>query len=894
MGFGPGSTLGPFKIQSLIGKGGMGEVFSALDTRLGRQVALKILPADFASDSDRVRRFQSEAKVLASLNHPNILVIHEVGGDSGHPYLVSELLEGRTLREELSSGALPVRNSINYAVQIANGLAAAHARGIIHRDLKPENIFITKDDRVKILDFGLAKLSPNPQSEFRNPQSSAEAATLLQSTVPGLILGTVGYMSPEQVRGEPADHRSDLFSFGCLLHEMLSGCPPFQRETAVESMNAVLKEEARDLNEAVAAVPSTLARIVRRCLEKDPHRRFQTAADLAFAFETLSGSAAAAPPAFDQAKTKHGRLGSTLPIVALVAAVAVGAFNFGRTRSRPSSPPTQWRGEQLTGPTVALDPHVSADGKEVAFETIVDGQGQVALMNVDSGFWKVLTTNRSVGMVDGLYWSPDATEIYYGRSSGGGNFYGVFRISKYGGDERLVLTNAVCRGITPSGSILIAQPTSFGEQLAIYSPETEHIRQFSAVPEPYLVESIAPLPGQKVAFLGRLTNSAPGIRSLWLLDLQSGESKPLLQKPLSKILAGRRFDDTFAFGVSPDGGRLVFSDVVGQLHQIYAGAIGPSTSFSPIFTLTHFSTSMSFDHSGQVFTDQAERPNEILHGPLGGKIDKIPLPSSSTYVHKPVLPLPGNRFLFPANDTGFGRLTLLEPGKELRGWLEAKTDCGPPFSRLGADRVLFTMREGTNVSIRSASLDGRNPAFHLKVSWALGDTSFGRGGAVAGSPDGQTIYFAENGFIYAVPTSGGSTAKKLCPGNSVSVHPHGRYLISGNSAPTENYLLRYSLPEGITERVRVSNKYPLSSATIAPNAIAPDGRVLLRVAPVDNWFWPVAVLDPASGDLQLATEEPADMFSSGWDDEGRLVTSATYFRSTMWRFRAETNFARIQ
>jgi eukaryotic-like serine/threonine-protein kinase len=226
-----GTRLGPYEIQSPLGAGGMGEVYRARDMRLGRDVAIKVLPAMFSRDPDRLRRFQQEAQAVAALNHPNILAIHDFGEHQGSPYIVTEFLEGETLRGLLEAGAVPVRKATEWAGQIARGLAAAHDKGIVHRDLKPENIFITRDGRVKILDFGLAKLTP----EAVTP----DAATLASHTQPGVVLGTVGYMSPEQVRGQTADHRSDLFNLGAILYEMLSGKRAFRGETSVETMSVV-------------------------------------------------------------------------------------------------------------------------------------------------------------------------------------------------------------------------------------------------------------------------------------------------------------------------------------------------------------------------------------------------------------------------------------------------------------------------------------------------------------------------------------------------------------------------------------------------------------------------------------------------------------------------------
>ena len=278
--------LGPYRIVAPIGAGGMGEVYRAVDTRLGREVAIKVLSRDLSSDPEALRRFEQEARAVGMLNHPNIVAIYDVGTDGGLRYIVSELLEGESLRARLRAGALHARKAADLAVQIARGLAAAHDKGIIHRDLKPENIFITRDGQVKILDFGLVKLM---QPMF-STNIDEHAPTLHGTpTEPGRLLGTVGYMAPEQVRGESGDHRSDIFSFGVILYEMISGTPPFRGESPIETLNAILKDEPRDLLEIGARVPPALDRVVHHCLEKRPEERFQSARDLAFGLGAMSG-----------------------------------------------------------------------------------------------------------------------------------------------------------------------------------------------------------------------------------------------------------------------------------------------------------------------------------------------------------------------------------------------------------------------------------------------------------------------------------------------------------------------------------------------------------------------------------------------------------------------------
>jgi serine/threonine protein kinase len=262
----------------------MGEVYRARDIRLGRDVAIKVLPAEFAGDPERLRRFEQEARAVAALDHPNILAIHDVGTHEGSPYLVTELLEGESLRERLSSGAIPVRKAVETAVQIGQGLAAAHEKGIVHRDLKPANVFVTRDGHVKILDFGIAKLIAS-----RSLVEPAQATTVVEATEAGATLGTVGYMSPEQVRGQEVDQRSDIFSFGCVLYEMLSGRSPFKRETVADTTSAILHEDPAPLSPSGQAIAPALQEIVSRCLEKRAEERFSSAHDLALALRAVSG-----------------------------------------------------------------------------------------------------------------------------------------------------------------------------------------------------------------------------------------------------------------------------------------------------------------------------------------------------------------------------------------------------------------------------------------------------------------------------------------------------------------------------------------------------------------------------------------------------------------------------
>jgi len=362
-----GTKLGPYEILAPIGAGGMGEVYRAKDPRLGREVAIKVLPPSFAHDADRLKRFEQEARAAGILNHPNITAVHDIGSADGSPYIVTELLEGETLRARLSTGAVPVRKAIDYAVQIAKGLAAAHEKGIVHRDLKPENLFLTNDGRAKILDFGLAKLkSERPDG----PQTDLQT---ISGTQPGVVLGTMGYMSPEQVRGKPADARSDLFSLGTILYEMISGQKAFRGDSAADTITAILTKEPPDLAQTNKDVHSGLDRIVRHCIEKNPEERFQSARDIAFDLESLSNVSTptgvfAAPPA----ATRRRWLVPALAAAAIALAVGLMAGYHSGKQAGYVPPPnyqqlTFRRGELYTA-------RFAPDGQTVIYAAAWDGK----------------------------------------------------------------------------------------------------------------------------------------------------------------------------------------------------------------------------------------------------------------------------------------------------------------------------------------------------------------------------------------------------------------------------------------------------------------------------------------------------------------------------------------
>jgi len=447
MALASGTKLGPYEILSPLGAGGMGEVYRARDTRLGRDVALKILPESVArendSDKERLHRFEQESRAVAALNHPNILAIHDVGQYNGTPFLVSELLEGETLRTILDDGALTQRKTIDYGVQIAHGLAAAHEKGIVHRDLKPENLFVTKDGRVKILDFGLAKLT-----EKSSRGAGIEGITLTSSpTAAGMVMGTASYMAPEQVRGQDVDARTDIFAFGAVLFEMLSGKRAFLRDTPVETMTAVLKEDPPELADPIHPISPALDRIVRRCLEKSPEQRFHSAKDLSFALSGLSGTETSGAARAASARRRVPTLFPALIAVALAAVAGITWF----VAKRPAPQARM----QFAIPVSEEVSHIalSADGSMLAFISPDENSGVPMLYVQPIGSPNATLLAGTAGATF-PFWSPDGAYIAF------------FANGKL---EKIAASGGPPQALT---SVLAARGGSWGKRdVIIYAPD---------------------------------------------------------------------------------------------------------------------------------------------------------------------------------------------------------------------------------------------------------------------------------------------------------------------------------------------------------------------------------------------------------------------------------------
>ncbi len=506
----PGQRLGPYEILSAIGAGGMGEVYRAKDTRLDREVAVKVLPASVADDAERLARFEREAKAVAALSHPNILSIFDFGAERdangpGHvvAYAVTELLDGETLRQRLDGGALTVRKTVEYAVQIARGLAAAHDKGLVHRDIKPENIFLLRDGQVKILDFGLAR-------QAVASSGSGASQTMAAVTDPGTVLGTVGYMAPEMVRGQPVDARSDLFAFGAVLYEMLSGRRAFQHDTAAETMTAIMKQDPPELTGSRAEISPALDRIVRHCLEKNPAERFQSARDVAFALEALSGSNVSGPSVpVDTDRPLVGRRPAVVTAVVVLAALALG-WIAGAMSGRFSEAPAASVAEVTYQPVTFDEGFVFAarfapDGRTIVYSADWDEQARdIFVTSVDGPESRGL--NMTGADLVALSLSGDLA-ILENSAIPYGNPYvrtgTLARASLTGGAPKPELENVVFADFAPEGAMAVVRLTSgrfsleypigevIDEQPGLYTPRVSptgsHVAVFSSTTGPGLM-----------------------------------------------------------------------------------------------------------------------------------------------------------------------------------------------------------------------------------------------------------------------------------------------------------------------------------------------------------------------------------------------------------------------
>jgi eukaryotic-like serine/threonine-protein kinase len=847
----PGTTLGPYEILAPLGVGGMGEVYRARDTRLGREVALKILPAEVANDPSRRRRFEQEARAVAALNHPNIVAVFDVG----EGYIVSELVEGELLRGLKP----PLRKTLDIAGQIASGLAAAHAADIVHRDLKPANILLTRDGRVKILDFGLAKLRAH------GDPTAAETVTV--NTEPGMVMGTVGYMSPEQVRGLEVDHRCDIFAFGLILYELLTGQRAFQGDTSADTMRAILREEAPELPETV---PLALRQIVAHCLEKEPGNRFQTARDLAFALATLaqSGSQRIAAPAVARRLPWFRLAGLAAAALALVG-IALVAWHGLSTR-----PQAVWKGVRLGGPEIAMAPHISPDGHTLAFLAMERGLTQVAVMKPDTGNWTILTHKRNAGFATELNWSPDGNGIYFDRIADVP--LGVFSVPALGGEEQLVLEDARTPVPLPDGSLLVMRLNAERQtQIYRFWPDSGRLQGFPVEPSLNYGNSgprVFPDGRQAVVSGDLLGPGRQGTPHVYVLDFVSGQIRRL---------SNGATDDSITEGlaVSRDGKSVLISRAAGDMTEIVSLPASGRGSPRVLFGSPLLAYSLDTGLDGAIYLDEWDLPLHILRfSPAGGLATRIStLPSQAA--GDGTMLLPDGRAVVPTRRAGRTRLMVAEAGKDALPLVNTTEETSTPLTGAGANQVAFAIGPEPHRTLAIASLS--NGRVTRRIGFDKGEPQ-----SLASSPDGKTLYCAAAGTIWSIPVEGGEP-RKLRAGESVAMGPGGQSLLVEMVESGKTRILEVPLDGSGEKEIPLNGPFHLTGLPIASSSVR-NGKLAATLASLDSWFFLPGVVDLATGRMtQIPVDFPGDFRYVGWAPDGNLVAAVIELRSTVWKMQPE-------
>jgi serine/threonine protein kinase len=699
----PGTRLGPYEIVSQLGQGGMGIVFRARDTKLERDVAVKVLPRNLAEDPDALSRFEREAKAVAALSHPNILAIHDFGREEGTVYAAMELLEGETLRQRLQEGALPPRKAVEVALEIAAGLAAAHDRAIVHRDLKPENVFLLGSGQVKVLDFGLARMDPVAPE-------GGDVPTLSLSTEPGRVMGTVGYMAPEQVRGKAVDARADIFSFGAVLYEMLTGKRAFRGESPVETLNAILKDDPPSLFESSRTVSPALERIVRRCLEKRPEERFRTAHDLGIALDAISTSStrSLSTEALAASEEAPARAASRwIERVGLVLAGAVLAGGAMAAWARLHPPPANgaavFRWMSFSGRDSS--PAVSPEGRTIAFTSDRDGQPRVWLKQVSGEGEAPLTT----GPDDFPRFSPDGTQVLFARPDGAAN--SLYRAAVLGGEARRLLEGATEGDWSPDGKRIafLRLQSEAGQTVSavgVAAADGSDPREVAKVPGGMRAPRWSP-DGRTIAVVpvpGALLAGAQ--QGVVLVGVEDGAVRTVpAPDPRRNISAA-------AWAA---GGEIVYlqaESVVSAagstallVRQDAATGKVVSQSWSP-------SSALVLDVLGDgrlVFDTRSPRQNlrEATLSP--GAADGRWLSRGESTDRQPVYSPDGEWVAFSSNRGGGMNLWLVSTATgNLRRVTDAHVNWDPAFTRDGK-RLLWSSNRGGNFEVWTADVDGSGP-----------------------------------------------------------------------------------------------------------------------------------------------------------------------------------------
>jgi eukaryotic-like serine/threonine-protein kinase len=739
-----GTRLGPYEILSRLGAGGMSEVYRAHDPRIRRDVAVKVLPPTFAKFADRMHRFEQEARAVGALNHPNLLTIFDTGSAEGKPYIVTELLEGHTLRslmrENGIAAKLPLRKAVDYAVQISNGLAAAHDRGIVHRDLKPDNIFVTRDGRVKILDFGVAKLRSNDDFALSDDD------TMEQDTSPGTVIGTVGYMSPEQVRGQSVDGRSDIFSLGTVMYEMVAGEHPFRSDSAADTMSAILREDPTELATLNPNVTPGIERVIRHCLEKSPEQRFQSARDLAFQLEMLSSSSGAMPT-MEVPILSSKKKTALLAGAGILAAGLLGGWILGSRVSKTEAPRISFR--QLTfDDGVEVAPSISPDGQTFVFARGGGAASDIYLQRVDGR--NAINLTKRCRAADGQpAFSPDGSQIAYRSECDGG---GIFVMGATGESARRLATDCFNPAWSPDSKQLVCAaesvgqtPTSRGSRSALYVIDVQNGMKRKLYDGDGVQPSWSPN-GHRIAFWGTVGQSAQ--RDLWTIE--PGAKEPA--KTVVRVTSDAAVDWNPFW--APDGQRLYFgSDRNGAMNlwRVRIDEESGEAKGEPeaVTTPARYSGNYSMSRDGRRIAfaaiENTEAVRAVPFDPVGGYVAGEPRQvSAGSFLLFSSQVSPDGKLIAVTNRGGQEDLYVVEiaTGEVRQLTNDDAHDRGAVWARDGSKIYFYSQRDGDHYEIWSINADGSELT---QVTNTNGNSVWYPGT----SPDGRiSFYNNENTFVF--------------------------------------------------------------------------------------------------------------------------------------------------
>ena len=852
-----GTRLGSYEVIGLLGQGGMGEVYRARDTRLNRDVALKVLPEQFTDDQERVARFDREAQTLAALNHPNIAQIYGIEGNA----LVMELVEGEDLSTKINEH-LPLADSLAIARQIVLALEAAHERAVIHRDLKPANVKVTADGTVKVLDFGLAKAMA-PDNASSGAIANSPTMTSPAMTQRGVILGTAAYMAPEQARGRPVDKRADIWAFGVVLYEMLTGHAAFGGDNVTDVIAAVVTKDP-DWTALPAETPHAIRTLLKRCLQKDAKNRLHDIADARLEIDAAMavGGEAIAPEAERVARSTGGR--KSLFMAGTLLGLAIGAAAGILWQKSHEVPQVEWVASRIGGPSVVFEPRVSPDGHMLAFITLEKGQTQAAVMKPGTGNWTVVTHDRTRGLVNDLSWAPDGSLIYFDRLSDSPN--GVYSVPTLGGDERLVVENAGAPVALQDGSLLFLRLNAdrVWQLFRLWPDEgkQEALPFVRVTPGLGYYSLVRQIDRDRIVLVGRPIKDATADDGLYVVNLQSNEAR--------KINPGTPLEAPVALEVDRvDGSILMTVRDANTFRLIRISPTGASRAESVMTFLAPAHPAVT--PSGDMYVATVERQVELLRFPEKGFIEQLDQAATSGAP----LPLPDGRILVTSRTGGKSRVVATAPGREPLIFVRTDEDNTQPMAMVGDGHVAMMFGTGAKdiaiVSISTGAITKRMPAPADVAS-------------IGAAPDGKTLYVAARGSITAIAVDTG-TSHTVGPGDSLVVYPDTGDLIVKLDEAAGFRLVRLPAPGFHPHPIDIrSHDLRLISNPLVSGSIR-RGRLVVPVSTVDSWNWRPAILTLATGAIErVPIDYETDFHFLTWSSDGRIVGSALGNQTKMWKF----------